>query len=37
MKKSEHNRIVEFFSYNTINIILYVALIALVVFLIKYL
>ncbi len=37
MKKREDNRIVQFFSYNTINILLYVALIALIVFLIKYL
>lgn len=37
MKKTNTNRIVQFLSYNTLNIILYVALIALVVFLIKYL
>jgi len=37
MKKTDYNRVVQFLSYNTINIILYVALIALIVFLIKYL
>lgn len=37
MKKTYYNRIVQFLSYNTTNIILYVALIALIVFLIKYL
>jgi hypothetical protein len=37
MKKTDYNRIVHFLSYNTINILLYVALIALVVFLIKFL
>gem|GEM_PF-2978525 len=37
MKKSNYSRIVQFLSFNTINIILYVVLITLVVFLIKYL
>ena len=37
MKKVGSNRIVQFLSFNTINILLYVALIALIVFLIKYL
>jgi len=37
MKKTEHKNIVHFLSHSTINMILYVVLIALIVFLIKYL
>jgi hypothetical protein len=37
MKKKNYSRVGQFLSHNTINIVLYVALIVLIVFLIKYL
>jgi len=37
MKKTGSKRIVQFLSYNIVNIILYFALIAMIVFLIKFL